>query len=127
MTSYFPGRLQEAFSEFFTEHPLKREIIATAAVNQVVNHAGVDFFRRMMALTGAAIGDVLKAYVTCSVKCGAMELRNEIHDAGKAAKELQDALMELETVLESATEDALNGGRPNAAEAVAGLKKRVGL
>ena len=127
LTSYFPSRLQETFSEFFTEHPLKREIIATAAVNQVVNHAGVDFFRKMMASTGADIGKVLTAYMTCSVKCGAAELRSEIHGAGKAAKELQDALMELESVLESATEDALNGGKQDAGEAVAGLKKRVGL
>ena len=81
----------------------------------------------MMRSTGAGIGDVLKAYVTCSVKCGATELRHEIHGAGKAAKELQDALMDLESVLESATEDALNGRKQDAGEAVAGLKKRVGL
>ena len=92
-----------------------------------MNHAGVDFFRRMIATTGAGIGDVLEAYVTCSVKCGASELRSEMHGAGKPAQELQDALMELESVLESATQDALSGKAPDAGEAVAELKKRVGL
>ena len=131
LDGYFPDRLRESFAEFFVEHPLRREIIATTAVNHVVNHAGVDFFARMMKSksksTSVGIGDVLKTYLTCSQKAGAESLRRDIHARGRAADETQQALLELERVLESATHDALNGGGDDPAVAVADLRKSIGL
>lgn len=125
--SYFPERLRERFSEYFVQHPLRREIIATAAVNYVVNHAGVDFFSRMTKSTGADIGAVLKAYLTCSRNAGASELRREIDGRSWSADETQRALLELERMLESATRDALTGNGENAAVDVADLRKSIGL
>ena len=124
---YFPDRLRESFSDSFVEHPLKREIIATAAVNHVINHAGVDFFARLMKSSEAGIGDVLKAYLTCSDKAGAASLRRDIHTREASAEQTQHALLELESVLESATHDALNGGGNDPAVAVADLRKSIGL
>ncbi len=123
---YFPGRLHE-FSDYFVEHPLRREIIATVAVNHVVNHAGVDFFKRMTSTTGTDIGTVIRAYLTCSRKAGVAELRREIAGRGRSADETQRALLELERVLESATHDALNGEYNDPAGAVADLRKSIGL
>ena len=129
LDAYFPDRLRESFAEFFIEHPLRREIIATAAVNHLVNHAGVDFFARLMKSKSgeAGIGEVLKTYLTCSQKAGAASLRRDIHARGRAADETQQALLELERVLESATQDALNGGGDDPAVAVADLRKSIGL
>jgi glutamate dehydrogenase len=124
---YFPERLRESFSEYFVEHPLKREIIATAAVNHVVNYAGVDFFARMMKSTEAEIGEVLKAYLTCAEKAGAASLRHDIHARQSPAVETQNALLELERVLESAAHDALEGAGKDPAIAVADLRKSIGL
>ena len=77
--------------------------------------------------TGVGIGDVLKTYLTCSQKAGAASLRRDIHARGRAADETQQALLELERVLESATHDALNGGGDDPAVAVADLRKSIGL
>ena len=43
LVEYFPQRLQREFADHFEEHPLRREIVATAAVNHVINCAGVTF------------------------------------------------------------------------------------
>jgi glutamate dehydrogenase len=127
LRDYFPHRLHE-YADYFVQHPLRREIVATAAVNHVVNHAGVDFFRRMTKSTsGADIGAVIQAYLRCSRKAGASELRRDIAARGRSADETKRALLELERVLESATHDALNGGSDDPAVAVAGLRKSIGL
>ena len=39
--AYFPKRLREVFAQHFGEHYLRREIVGTAAVNHIVNNAGV--------------------------------------------------------------------------------------
>src|SRR5262249_53410473 len=41
LEAYFPRRLRESFAEHFEGHVLRREIIATGAVNYVVNKAGI--------------------------------------------------------------------------------------
>ena len=43
LDGYFPRRLRESFAEHFESHVLRREIIATGAVNYLVNKAGVTF------------------------------------------------------------------------------------
>ena len=40
LEAYFPKRLRESFAEHLEEHVLRREIVATAAVNHLVNNAG---------------------------------------------------------------------------------------
>ncbi len=44
-------------------HPLRREIITTMVVNDMVNHGGISFVYRAMEETGADLVDVLRAYV----------------------------------------------------------------
>src|SRR3712207_1784545 len=41
LTGYFPGALRERFPAAVTDHPLRREIVATALTNRAVNIAGV--------------------------------------------------------------------------------------
>src|SRR5262249_18890628 len=60
---YFPERLRERFGEHFGEHALRREIAATAAVNHVVNQAGITSLARMTATSKAAMADVITAYL----------------------------------------------------------------
>ncbi len=126
LRSYFPQRLQ-GFAPTFVEHPLRREIIATAVANNVVNHAGVDFLSRMMKKTGASIGDVIQTYVECAGRAEASSTREEILSSGKSAAEVQRALLELEDLLESATITTLGGSSGDPAAAVAGFRKSIGL
>jgi glutamate dehydrogenase len=114
LVRYFPQRLQ-SLSGSFAEHPLKREIIATAAVNHVINHAGVEFLERMMKDTGASIGEVVKLYLDCERSAGAQEKRSEIQASRKSAESVQEQLLRLEDLLESSTKTSLAGGSEAAA------------
>jgi glutamate dehydrogenase len=126
LRGYFPQRLQE-FAPSFSDHPLKREIIATAVANEIVNHAGVDFLSRMLKATGAAIGDVIQTYVECAGRAEASATRDEILASGKSALERQMALLDLEALLESATRTTLGGNSDDPAAPVAGFRKSIGL
>jgi glutamate dehydrogenase len=66
LTSYFPAQLRERFGEYFELHPLRREIIATGAVNCIVNQAGVTFLPRMMAATSQDVGAIVAAYLAAT-------------------------------------------------------------
>ena len=52
----------ERFGHLLAEHPLRREIIATIASNDVVNSQGITFVSRMVTETGASPADVVRAF-----------------------------------------------------------------
>ncbi len=60
---YFPTALRTRFPEAILDHPLRSEITLTAIVNQMVNLSGITFDHRMTEETGAAVGDVMRAWV----------------------------------------------------------------
>jgi len=59
---YFPNPLQKRFGEAMQRHRLRREIIATAVTNSVVNRMGATFVLRMQEDTGESPGEIAKAY-----------------------------------------------------------------
>jgi glutamate dehydrogenase len=59
---YFPPKVVERFAPLMAEHPLRRELIATIAANDVVNSQGVTFVSRMVTETGSLPSDVVRAY-----------------------------------------------------------------
>ena len=120
LSNYFPNRLREAFSESFTEHPLKREIITTAAVNDLINLSGVDFLSRMTKDTGAELGDILKAYMRSSREAEAHRVREEIFSSPMEVADKHKALLELAEVLEASTKSELAGSSTSAAANVVG-------
>ena len=63
LLAYFPRALRTRFPEAILDHPLRSEITLTALVNQMVNLSGITFDHRMTEETGAAIGDVMRAWV----------------------------------------------------------------
>jgi glutamate dehydrogenase len=118
LDGYFPRRLRESFSEHFESHVLRREIIATGAVNHVVNEAGISFLARMMAETSAGIGDVLAAYVDVDREAQAPALRDAISTAGYKAADEHSYLLDIEEALESAVRDRLEGRKGTSATKV---------
>ena len=96
LENYFPHRLRNEFGEHFEEHVLRREIVATAAVNYLVNQAGVTFLCRMMAATKAGIGEVVTAYVDVDREAEAGRLRGDLLAKGLLARAEQDALLAIE-------------------------------
>ena len=59
---YFPAEVVRRFGDLIPEHPLRRELVATIVANRVVNSEGVTFVTRLMAETGAAAEQVVRAY-----------------------------------------------------------------
>jgi len=62
LARYFPPRIVERFGHLIADHPLKRQIIATMASNDVVNSQGITFASRMGDETGASPSDVVRAF-----------------------------------------------------------------
>jgi glutamate dehydrogenase len=63
LTSYFPEPLQAAYAGEMGLHPLRREIVTTIVVNDMVNRGGTTFLFRMNEETGAPIPDISRAWV----------------------------------------------------------------
>ena len=63
LAKYFPRPLRERCGGRMTGHRLRREIISTALVNEVVNRGGTSFVFRAMEESGASAADVIRAYV----------------------------------------------------------------
>ncbi|GIE27464.1 NAD-glutamate dehydrogenase [Actinoplanes italicus] len=63
LTEYFPTPLRERFAKRMAGHRLRREIISTSLVNEVVNRGGTSFVHRAMEESGASAADVIRAYV----------------------------------------------------------------
>ncbi|QSB04284.1 NAD-glutamate dehydrogenase [Natronoglycomyces albus] len=63
LRNYFPEPLREDYADLMAEHPLRREIVATAVVNEVVNRGGTTFVFRVADETGADPIDVIRAYL----------------------------------------------------------------
>jgi glutamate dehydrogenase len=59
---YFPGPLQDKYASHMERHRLKREIIATAVTNSMVNRMGATFVLRMGEDTGKTPAQVARAF-----------------------------------------------------------------
>ncbi|AIA75452.1 NAD-glutamate dehydrogenase [Halomonas sp. XH26] len=59
----FPEVLTERYQTEMYDHRLKREIVATQVANDLVDHMGIVFVRRLMDSTGAGRADIARAYV----------------------------------------------------------------
>ncbi len=128
LNAYFPKRLRDTFAEHFSAHVLRREIVATAAVNHLVNKAGVTFLERTTAAGKAGIGEVVTAYVDVDREAEAQELREALLGAGLSAGAEQEALLEIEDALEASVKDRLEGKKTVAArKALKEIRGRLGL
>ncbi len=62
LRGYFPSQLLERYSDRLDDHPLRREIITTMVVNDLVNRGGITFSFRAGEETGATPPEVARAY-----------------------------------------------------------------
>jgi glutamate dehydrogenase len=59
---YFPAAIRRRYADLLGAHPLKREIIATATTNSLVNRMGPVFALRAQEDTGAGLGAIARAF-----------------------------------------------------------------
>ncbi|NMO55978.1 NAD-glutamate dehydrogenase [Actinoplanes sp. TBRC 11911] len=74
LANYFPAPLRERCGGRMAGHRLRREIISTALVNEVVNRGGTSFVFRAMEESGASAADVIRAYVVIREVFGLREI-----------------------------------------------------
>jgi len=91
---YFPQPLQKRYAQAMEQHRLKREIIATAVTNTMINRMGATFLLRMQEDSGRSYGEVAKAFTITRETLEARALWLEIDSLdGKVAESVQiDAL-----------------------------------
>ncbi len=78
LAAYFPEPMQEGFAQQLREHPLRREIIVTQVVNDLVNGAGMTFWPRLADETGATAAELTRANFVAREIFGSLGLRNEL-------------------------------------------------
>jgi glutamate dehydrogenase len=78
LIKYFPRPLRRDFTAAIGRHRLRREIIATAVTNSLVNRAGICFPSDLRERTGAASPDITRAYTAARQVFGLRPVWNEI-------------------------------------------------
>jgi glutamate dehydrogenase len=105
---YFPRLLRERFADHFARHPLKREIVATVAINQVINQAGIGFIPRVAARTGARTGEIVATYVVADAALDGEARRATILARDEDLVVRYEALLALEADIERDVLEALS-------------------
>ena len=78
LVEYFPTALRERFAVAMSEHPLRREIIATRLANEMINLSGSTFVFRVATETAASAADITRAHSTTRLSFHIDELWAEI-------------------------------------------------
>jgi glutamate dehydrogenase len=107
---YFPAPLQDKYAEHMERHRLKREIIATAVTNSMVNRMGATFVMRMGEDTGKTPAQVARAFNIAREALDARDMWFEIESLdGKVDGNTQiDALLVIWSTLRGMTRWLLN-------------------
>jgi glutamate dehydrogenase len=62
LRAYFPPQLVKRYGNQLSDHPLRREIVTTFVVNDMINRAGITFSFRTQEATGAGPDQIARAY-----------------------------------------------------------------
>jgi glutamate dehydrogenase len=63
LDAYFPAHLRADFGDLMESHRLRREIISTSAVNEMIDTSGTTFLFRLVEETGASVPDLTRAWL----------------------------------------------------------------
>ena len=77
--SYFPSQMRQDFRHHMEEHPLRRSIVVTQIVNELVNGAGITFFHRLSGETGADAAELATAHAIALEIIGGVDLTSAIN------------------------------------------------
>ncbi len=114
LVSYFPEVMRTSYEGQMGRHPLRREIIVTQVVNDLVNGAGITFFHRLSEETGAAAADLVRANFVAREIFGSRALLDEIgsYDNRIDADTQTRMRIEIRTLVERASRWLINNRRP---------------
>ena len=114
LRSYFPTPMRQGFEEQIGAHPLRREIIVTQVVNDLVNGAGMTFWPRLAGETGASPAELTRANFVAREIFGSLPLRQELttYDNVLDATVQTRMRVEMRTLVERASRWLVTNRRP---------------
>jgi glutamate dehydrogenase len=112
--SYFPTAMRDEYRAQMEQHPLRREIVVTQIVNDLVNGAGITFYHRLNGETGATAEELARANIVVREICGTNALIDEINALDNTIDASAQTRMRLEvrTLAERATRWMVTNRRP---------------
>ena len=112
--AYFPKPVQERFAEQVAAHPLRREIIVTQVVNDLVNGAGMTYWPRLAGETGATPAELTRANFVAREIFGSLALRRELEQYDNVLDAAVQTRMrvEMRTLVERASRWLVTNRRP---------------
>ena len=112
--SYFPTPMRHTYRARMEAHPLRREIVVTQVVNDLVNGAGITFFHRLSEETGASAEELVRANFVAREVFASRALLDEINaDDNKLPADVQTHMrLEMRTLVERASRWLINNRRP---------------
>lgn len=75
-----PSILLERYAEPLTRHRLKRELITTMLVNELVDHMGITFVHRLQDTAGLTVPDIVRGYAVSRDAFDIVSLWNAIEN-----------------------------------------------
>ena len=114
LLAYFPSRMKPDLEAAIEDHPLRREIIVTQVVNDLVNGAGMTFWPRLQGETGASPAELTRANFVAREIFGSLPLRQEIAalDNQVPAERQTRMRIEMRTLVERASRWLVTNRRP---------------
>ncbi|MEU8206747.1 NAD-glutamate dehydrogenase [Streptosporangium sp. NPDC049046] len=115
LVSYFPSALRDAgIRTYMDTHPLRREIITTGVVNDLVNSSGTTFLFRIGEESGASTPDIARAYLVTREVFDMPNLWRQIEELDNKVDTPTQIAMELEArkLVERGTRWLLGNRRP---------------
>ncbi|MEO7943426.1 MAG: NAD-glutamate dehydrogenase, partial [Marmoricola sp.] len=111
--SYFPNLMRQGYRNWMEQHQLRREIVVTQIVNQLVNNAGITYFHRLSGETSATTAELTRANFVSREIFGANRLQQQIASFDNQLTAAVQTHMRLEsrTLVERASRWLLNSRR----------------
>ncbi len=114
LLAYFPKQMVPDLEAAIEDHPLRRQIIVTQVVNDLVNGAGMTFWPRLAGETGASPAELTRANFVAREIFGSLPLREEIAalDNQVPAERQTRMRIEMRTLVERASRWLVTNRRP---------------
>ncbi len=88
---YFPDVLVSSFRDAVLAHPLRREIIITEVVNEIVNNGGIALFQRAVMETGRTLPEIAEGWMRVSTLVGREEISRMTEGNGRIPAQIFSA------------------------------------
>jgi len=111
---YFPSKMRTVYRAQMEEHPLRREIIVTQIVNDMINSAGITFFHRLSQETSATAEELARAHLVCQSIYGSGQLVKQINELDNvvSADVQTEMRLTVRALIERASRWMVNHRRP---------------